>query len=120
MVSLAQCSLIPQTLPPPVERSEDETSSVCVPILGTAFIIGGCMMDSAPICYMPLGGTVAQVAIAWLMHKPGVSSVIIGARTLQQLEDNLKSAFLALTAEEVRELVKFCALLMLWAQTVHS
>lgn len=47
----------------------------------------------------------AQVAIAWLMHKPGVSSVIIGARTPKQLEDNLKSAFLTLTAEEVRALV---------------
>lgn len=54
---------------------------------------------------MSLGGSVAQVAIAWLMHKPGVSSVIIGARTPKQLEDNLKSAFLTLTAEEVRVLV---------------
>ena len=48
----------------------------------------------------------AQVAIAWLLHKPGVSSVIIGARTPKQLEDNLNSAFLALTAAEVRILVK--------------
>ena len=48
----------------------------------------------------------AQVAIAWLLHKPGVSSVIIGARTPEQLEDNLKSALLALTEEEVRVLVK--------------
>ena len=47
-----------------------------------------------------------QVAIAWLLHKPGVSSVIIGARTPEQLEDNLKSALLALTEEEVRVLVK--------------
>ena len=50
----------------------------------------------------------AQVAIAWLMHKPGVSSVIIGARTPKQLEDNLQSAFLTLTAEEVRVFVKTC------------
>lgn len=59
---------------------------------------------------MSSGSTVAQVAIAWVMHKPGMSSVIIGARTPQQLEDNLQSAFLTLTAEEVRVLlvVKCC------------
>lgn len=62
---------------------------------------------------MASGGTVAQVAIAWLLHKPGVSSVIIGARTPEQLEDNLKSAFLALTPEEVRVRVNLSPQLML-------
>lgn len=36
-----------------------------------------------------LGSTVARVAIAWVQSRPGVTSTIIGARTLQQLEDNL-------------------------------
>jgi aryl-alcohol dehydrogenase-like predicted oxidoreductase len=42
----------------------------------------------------------AQVALAWLIGRPGVTSVVIGARTDVQLEDNLKAAELVLTAEE--------------------
>jgi hypothetical protein len=45
--------------------------------------------------------TQAQVAIAWLLQKPGVSSVIIGARTSQQLAENIHSAFVNLNFEEV-------------------
>lgn len=47
------------------------------------------------------GASVAQVAIAWLLHRPAVSSVVIGARTVSQLQDNLKAAQLKLTSEEV-------------------
>ena len=36
-----------------------------------------------------LDTTVARVALAWVQSRPGVSSTIIGARTVQQLEDNL-------------------------------
>lgn len=43
-----------------------------------------------------LGATVPQVAIAWLLAKPVVSSVIIGVRTMSQLEDNLGAAGLDL------------------------
>ncbi|MCW7536666.1 aldo/keto reductase [Aquabacterium sp. A7-Y] len=39
-----------------------------------------------------LGGTVAQLAIAWCAHNPRVSSVITGASRLSQLQDNLKAA----------------------------
>jgi len=42
----------------------------------------------------------AQVALAWLIGQPGVSSVIIGARTDAQLQDNLKAADVVLTTEE--------------------
>jgi aryl-alcohol dehydrogenase-like predicted oxidoreductase len=47
------------------------------------------------------GASAAQVSLAWLLHKPGVSSVIFGARTLAQLEDNLPAAHLSLTAPQV-------------------
>lgn len=47
------------------------------------------------------GATYAQIALAWLRAKPTVSSVIIGARTMDQLEDNLGAANLNLTPEEV-------------------
>ena len=46
------------------------------------------------------GVSAAQVALAWLLGRPTISSVIIGARTDEQLEDNLKAANLQLTDEE--------------------
>ncbi len=48
--------------------------------------------------------TVAQVALAWLLAQPGVTSVIIGANKLTQLEDNLKAAALELSAAEIETL----------------
>ena len=50
------------------------------------------------------GASVAQVALAWLLAKPAVSSVIIGASKLSQLDDNLAAADVALTADEVASL----------------
>jgi aryl-alcohol dehydrogenase-like predicted oxidoreductase len=42
------------------------------------------------------GISMAQVALAWLVDRPGVTSVILGARTLEQLHDNLAAAELHL------------------------
>jgi aryl-alcohol dehydrogenase-like predicted oxidoreductase len=50
------------------------------------------------------GTTMAQVALAWLHDRPGMTSVILGARTLEQLDDNLGAAGLHLTAEETAAL----------------
>ncbi|MFO1376246.1 MAG: aldo/keto reductase [Steroidobacteraceae bacterium] len=50
------------------------------------------------------GASVAQVALAWLLAKDAVSSVILGATKLEQLDDNLAAARLALTAEDLAEL----------------
>ena len=46
------------------------------------------------------GATIAQIGLAWLRTQPIVSSVILGIRTLSQLEENLPAATLELTAEE--------------------
>lgn len=46
------------------------------------------------------GASPAQVALAWLLGRPAVTSVIIGARTDDQLRDNLGAADLVLTADE--------------------
>ncbi len=46
------------------------------------------------------GVSAAQVSLAWLMGRPGVASVIVGARTEEQLQDNLGAAELQLTDEE--------------------
>jgi aryl-alcohol dehydrogenase-like predicted oxidoreductase len=50
------------------------------------------------------GVSIAQTALAWLLARPAVSSVIIGANKMTQLEDNLKAAELRLSAEEVERL----------------
>jgi aryl-alcohol dehydrogenase-like predicted oxidoreductase len=50
------------------------------------------------------GVSVARVALAWLLHKSAVTSVIIGAKTLEQLDDNLAAADLILAAEEMSRL----------------
>ena len=48
--------------------------------------------------------SVARVALAWVLSKPFVTSVIIGARTTEQLDDNLEATKLKLTAEEIAKL----------------
>lgn len=50
------------------------------------------------------GVSVARVALAWVRQKPFVTSTIIGAKTLDQLNDNLEAATLTLSAEEIARL----------------
>jgi aryl-alcohol dehydrogenase-like predicted oxidoreductase len=50
------------------------------------------------------GVSIAQVAIAWLLGKPFVSTVIIGARTPEQLMDNIAAARVQLSAEDIQVL----------------
>jgi aryl-alcohol dehydrogenase-like predicted oxidoreductase len=48
--------------------------------------------------------SVAQIALAWILSKPFVSSVIIGAKSMEQLRDNIAAARLQLTEEEIKTL----------------
>lgn len=50
------------------------------------------------------GVSVAQIALAWILANDAVTSVIIGARKLTQLDDNLKSVDVTLSAEEMAAL----------------
>ena len=50
------------------------------------------------------GVSVARVALAWVLRKPAITSVIIGAKTLDQLADNLASADLKLSDAEMTAL----------------
>jgi aryl-alcohol dehydrogenase-like predicted oxidoreductase len=52
------------------------------------------------------GVSAAQVALAWLLARPGITSVIVGARTDEQLADNLAAATLELAPEEYARLEK--------------
>ncbi|MCY7365786.1 MAG: aldo/keto reductase [Frankiaceae bacterium] len=56
-----------------------------------------------------LGASMAQVALAWLRDRPAVSSVILGARTLEQLEQNLAAADLVLPVELTEQLDRVSA-----------
>ena len=48
--------------------------------------------------------TVAQIALAWLLHQPVVTTVIVGAKKQEQLLDNLKSTEVKLTNDELTRL----------------
>ncbi|MBB4690193.1 aldo/keto reductase [Paractinoplanes abujensis] len=50
------------------------------------------------------GVSAAQVSLAYIAQKPGVTSLIVGARTPEQLRDNLAAADLELTADEIKAL----------------
>jgi aryl-alcohol dehydrogenase-like predicted oxidoreductase len=50
------------------------------------------------------GVSAAQVALAWLLARPGITSVVVGARTDEQLADNLAAVTLELTQEEHQRL----------------
>ena len=56
------------------------------------------------------GATVARVALAWLLQRKGVMSVIVGAKSVEQLDDNLAATKLELTAEDMSELDAISAL----------
>jgi aryl-alcohol dehydrogenase-like predicted oxidoreductase len=48
----------------------------------------------------------SQVALAWLADRPAVTSVILGARTTEQLADNLAAADLQLSTDEINQLTR--------------
>ncbi len=56
------------------------------------------------------GASVARIALAYLLHKPHVTSVIIGAKTGEQLSDNIAATDLKLSEEELTTLDKISAL----------
>ncbi|MDK2857082.1 MAG: hypothetical protein PWQ29_318 [Verrucomicrobiota bacterium] len=54
--------------------------------------------------------SVARIALAWLLHQPHVTSVIIGAKRLEQLNDNILAAEISLSQDELEILDKVSAL----------
>ena len=50
------------------------------------------------------GVSVPQIALAWLLHQSAVTSVIIGAKRMEQLEDNLNAVTIPLTADQLQRL----------------
>jgi aryl-alcohol dehydrogenase-like predicted oxidoreductase len=66
------------------------------------------------------GVSAAQVALAYLLGRPAVTSLIIGARTSEQLADNLAAASLSLTDAERAQLDKVSALPLIYPYWHHA
>ncbi|AMM21585.1 dehydratase [Frondihabitans sp. PAMC 28766] len=62
------------------------------------------ILDAVTKAAQDHGATASQVAIAWLLAKPAVTSVILGARTVDQLVDNLGASSVKLSADDVAKL----------------
>ena len=56
------------------------------------------------------GVSVARLAIAWLLHQPRVTSVILGARKIEQLDDTLAAVDITFTVDELKTLDRVSAL----------
>lgn len=67
--------------------------------------------------------SVAQIALAWLLHQPAVTTIIIGAKRLEQLEDNLNAPRVRLSEEQLQcldEVSRLPAEYPAWMQTVQG
>ena len=62
------------------------------------------VVDALTAVGQEIGKSVPQVALAWLLRKPTISSLIIGARNETQLQDNLAAANILLTPDQVAKL----------------
>lgn len=62
------------------------------------------IIDTLEVVAAEAGTGVAQVALAWVLAKPGVASPILGVRTLPQLEANLQALEVRLTREQMARL----------------
>ena len=77
------------------------------------------IMDTVEQIAADRGATPAQVALNWLARKPGVTSIIIGARKTKQLEDNLAAATWSLSDEEMTRLDEVSAAEAIYPYDMH-
>lgn len=87
---------------PEVSRQSHPVTSKAGPQVSDEYLFK--VMDTLDEVAEETGKTVPQVALNWLLQRPTVSTVIIGARTEQQLVDNLGSVGWNLTKEQVAKL----------------
>ena len=62
------------------------------------------VVDAIDVFAKQTGKSVSQIALNWLLQRPTVSSVIVGARNEEQLRQNLRAADWKLTSEQVAAL----------------
>ncbi|RCK54024.1 aldo/keto reductase [Thalassospira profundimaris] len=67
-------------------------------------------IDAMRVVAKAHGCSVAQIALAWLLHQQAVTSVIVGAKRVDQLEDNIKATGIKLTGADLEALDQVSAL----------
>lgn len=67
------------------------------------------VVDTVQAIAGELGATPAQVALNWVLHRPGVTAPILGVRTMKQLEDNLGAANIELSDAQRTQLTEVSA-----------
>lgn len=67
------------------------------------------VIDTVSRVAQEIGGSASQVALAWLIAQPAVTSAILGARTVEQLTDNLGAADLVLSESQLSSLTEASA-----------
>ncbi len=67
-----------------------------------------------------IGKTPSQLALAWCAHQPGVTAPIFGARSMEQLEDNLAAADVEIDEDSARALEEVSALELVYPYDFHQ
>lgn len=75
------------------------------------------IVDALVAVAQEMGRTPAEVALAWVQARPGVASTIIGARTMEQLEQNLKALEVRLPPEMTKRLDEASAMAPIFPQS---
>ena len=87
---------------PETSRLRHEDTTAGGPSIPEDFLFR--VVDALDAVAAETGKTVPQVAINWVLRRPGVANVIIGARTEEQLRQNLGAVGWALTPEQTARL----------------
>ncbi len=87
---------------PAVSRLHDATTRRIAPPADEAFIFR--VVDALDDVARETGRPVAQIALNWVLHRPSVTSVIIGARNEAQLRENLETVSWSLSTEQIARL----------------
>lgn len=92
----------PGSPPPPDTRAADEKSNMFMRWLMSDEVLTR-VQRLRPIAERN-GWSMAQLALAWCLRQPAVSSVIIGARKVSQIEDNVKASGIVLSPEDLHDI----------------
>src|SRR5437764_4067991 len=92
---------------PPTSRLQSKLATDIGPPVPDEYVYK--VVDALDEVARETGKTVPQIALNWLLQRPTVASVIMGARNEQQLRDNLGAAGWNLTSEQIAQLDKASA-----------
>ena len=87
---------------PPVSRLQSQFNRDIGPQVSDEYLYN--VVDVVDEIAIETGKTVAQIALNWLLQRPTVSTLVIGARNEKQLRDNLGAVGWNLTAEQMKRL----------------